>query len=143
MQVIDRATGLQCAEYQGRCGLLEQAQRAADLAREYNGALLVVERNNHGAAVIAYLHSVARYSRLYEQDGQAGWLTTSLTRPQLLRALEQMLAESAACMMSARLLREMKTFVRDGRGRVGAAEGQHDDLVMAFAMQAAALTCVS
>jgi hypothetical protein len=34
--------------------------------------------------------------------------------------------------MSARLLREMKTFVRDARGRTGAAQGQHDDLVMAM-----------
>jgi hypothetical protein len=34
--------------------------------------------------------------------------------------------------MSSRLLREMKTFVRDARGRTGAAEGQHDDLVMAM-----------
>ena len=26
----------------------------------------------------------------------------------------------------------MKTFVRDARGRTGAAQGQHDDLVMAM-----------
>ena len=36
--------------------------------------------------------------------------------------------------MSARLLREMKTFVRDTRGRTGAAAGQHDDLVMAMGL---------
>ena len=40
--------------------------------------------------------------------------------------------------MSARLLREMKTFVRDERGRTGAAEGQHDDLVMAMGIALAA-----
>jgi hypothetical protein len=40
--------------------------------------------------------------------------------------------------MSARLLREMKTFVRDARGRTGAAQGQHDDLVMAMGMALAA-----
>jgi hypothetical protein len=142
MQVLDRATGLQCAEFQGRCGLLELAERAAALAREYNGALLAVERNNHGSGVLAYLTGVVRYERLYEADGQAGWLTTAMTRPRLLEQVERLLLEHAECVMSARLLREMKTFVRDARGRTGAAQGQHDDLVMAMgiglAVQAAA-----
>jgi hypothetical protein len=132
MQVLDRATGLQCAEFQGRCGLLELAERAAALAREYNGALLAVERNNHGSGVLAYLTGVIRYERLYEADGQAGWLTTAMTRPRLLEQVERLLLEHAECVMSARLLREMKTFVRDARGRTGAAQGQHDDLVMAL-----------
>jgi hypothetical protein len=50
----------------------------------------------------------------------------------VLGQLEQLLAEGAESVMSARLLREMKTFVRDARGRTGAAQGQHDDLVMAM-----------
>jgi hypothetical protein len=132
MQVLDSATGLQCAEFQGRCGLMELSERAAALAREYNGALMIVERNNHGAAVIAYLQTALKYGRLYQQDGQAGWLTTVMSRPRVLQQVEQMMAEGAQGVMSARLLREMKTFVRDERGRTGAAQGQHDDLVMAM-----------
>lgn len=132
IQVLDRATGLQCAEFQGRCGLMELSERAVALAREYNGALLVVERNNHGAAVIAYLQTALGYERLYQQEGQAGWLTTALSRPRALREVEQVLNEGGQSFMSARLLREMKTFVRDERGRTAAAEGQHDDLVMAM-----------
>ena len=73
--------GLQCAELQARLGTLETAEQAAALAREYNGALVVVERNNHGAGVLAYLHGVCRYGNVYEQDGQPGWLTSSLSRP--------------------------------------------------------------
>jgi hypothetical protein len=134
MQVLDRATGLQCAEFQGRCGLLELAERAAALAREYNSAILVVERNNHGAGVLAYLTGVVKYARLYEQEGQAGWLTTALSRPRVLEQVERLLGEGAERVMSARLLREMKTFVRDARGRTGAGQGQHDDLVMAMGM---------
>jgi len=132
MQVLDAATGLQCAEFQGRCGLLEIAERAATIGREYNGAMLIVERNNHGAGVLAYLTGVVQYARLYEQDGQPGWLTTALSRPRVLAQVERLLGEGAESVMSARLLREMKTFVRDARGRTGAAEGQHDDLVMAM-----------
>lgn len=132
MQVLDWATGLQCAEFQGHCGLLELAERAAELAREYNGALLIVERNNHGTGVLAHLEGMVRYARLYAQEGQAGWLTTTLTRPQGLRQMERLLGEGAESVMSGRLLREMKSFVRDARGRTGAAQGQHDDLVMAM-----------
>jgi hypothetical protein len=132
MQVLDAATGLQCAEFQGRCGLLEIAERAATIGREYNGATLIVERNNHGAGVIAYLTGVVQFARLYEQDGQPGWLTTALSRPRAVGQVERLLGEGAESVMSSRLLREMKTFVRDARGRTGAAEGQHDDLVMAM-----------
>ncbi len=132
MQVLDAVTGLQCAEFQGRCGLLELAERAAAVAREYNGALLAVERNNHGAGVLAYLMGTVGYRRLAECEGQAGWLTTTLTRTRVIGEVERLLGEHAGCMMSARLLREMKTFVRDARGRTGAAPGQHDDLVMAM-----------
>ena len=140
MQVLDAATGLQCAEFQGRCGLLEIAERAATIGREYNSATLIVERNNHGAGVIAYLTGVVQYARLYEQDGQPGWLTTALSRPRAVGQVERLLGEGAESVMSARLLREMKTFVRDARGRTGAAEGQHDDLVMAMGIGLAVRT---
>ena len=140
MQVLDAATGLQCAEFQGRCGLLEIAERAATIGREYNGATLIVERNNHGAGVLAYLTGVVQYARLYEQDGQPGWLTTALSRPRAVGQVERLLGEGAESVMSSRLLREMKTFVRDARGRTGAAEGQHDDLVMAMGIGLAVRT---
>jgi hypothetical protein len=54
VEVIDLATGLQCAELRGKLGPLELAYEASALAREYNNALLVVERNNHGSGVLAY-----------------------------------------------------------------------------------------
>ncbi len=133
-QVVDLGTGLQCAELRGKMGLLELAQRTTELAREYGGALLAVERNNHGAGVLAYLHSVCRYERLYRQDGQDGWLTSVVTRPEMLHGLERVLIERPEALMSTRLLRELKTFVRDARGKTGAAAGQHDDCAMAMGM---------
>lgn len=134
MQVVDLATGLQCAEFRGKAGLLEVAEKAAELAREYNGSLLAVERNNHGAGVLAYLHSVCRYGRLYQQDGQDGWLTSAVTRPRMLNQLARVLGEQPEVWMSERLLGELKTFVRDAKGHTGAASGQHDDCVMAMGM---------
>ena len=57
-QVIDRATGLQCAELRGHFPPRDLAHRAAALAVEYNHALLVIERNNHGHGVLAHLQNV-------------------------------------------------------------------------------------
>jgi hypothetical protein len=132
MQVIERATGLQCAEFRGRIGLLEIAQRTAELATEYNQALVAVERNNHGHAVLAYLRSVCGYAPLFAQDGVDGWLTTSLTRPAMLEQLGRVLVEQPEVLNSRRLLQECRTFVRDAVGRMEAAQGEHDDCLMAM-----------
>jgi hypothetical protein len=129
---------LQCAELQSRLGTLELAQQSAALGREYNEALLAVERNNHGAGVLAYLHSHCRYPRIYRQGGQQygqdGWLTSSLSRPAMIGALGAALVEHPAIFQSRRLLRECRSFVRLPNGRTGAQAGSHDDCVMAMAL---------
>jgi len=134
VQVIDAATGVQCAELQERLDPLELAHVAADLAREYGGALTVVERNNHGGTVVAYLSTVERYERLYRQDGQAGWLTTSVSKPEIVSRLGALLVDRPQMFLSRRLLGECRTFVRNEHGRSSAASGAHDDLVMSMAL---------
>ncbi|MGI4854495.1 MAG: hypothetical protein ACRYF4_10685 [Janthinobacterium lividum] len=139
VQVIDRATGVQCAELQARLPPRDLARAAAELAREYNGALLVVERNNHGAAVLAYLEKELAGSAapvtLYEgADRMPGWLTDSASRPRMLGRLAVLLASQPELMASGRLLAECRSFVTDEHGRAGAATGMHDDLVMSMAI---------
>jgi hypothetical protein len=133
-QVVDVETGLQCAELQVKMPALELAQTVTALAQEYNDALLVVERNNHGSGVLAYLRSVCRATRVYGQGGQDGWLTTSLSRPRMLGVLAAALVEAPGLFQSERLLRECRSFVRLKSGGSGAQLGLHDDCVMAMAM---------
>lgn len=137
-QVVEIETGLQCAELQAKLGTLELAQRAAVLGREYGTATMAVERNNHGSGVLAYLKSVCEYPRIYKQDGQDGWLTSSLSRPGMLGLLAAALVERPRIFESRRLLRECRTFVRLRNGRSGAQPGAHDDCVMAMAIALAA-----
>ncbi len=134
VQVIDAETGLQCAELQAHLTVLETAQEAVKLAREYGNALVAVERNNHGVAVIAFLRSVCRYSHLFQQGGQDGWLTTSISRPQMLASLASVLVETPALFSSRRLLMECRTFIRKENGRIEAQTGEHDDCVFAMAI---------
>ena len=138
VQVIDEATGVQCAEVQARLGPREVAGLAAKLTREYNGALLAVERNNHGSAVLAFLETemlVHGALRLYSGgDRMVGWLTDAGSRPRMLSGLAAMMSREPHLFASARLLTECRSFVTDEHGRAAAARGAHDDLVMSMAI---------
>ncbi len=138
VQVIDRTTGMQCAELQQRLGTLELAHVAAALGREYGGAdgaaLLAVERNNHGSGVLAYLDAVEKYTRVYEQAGVAGWLTSAGSKPAMISRMGALLVESPWLFLSRTLLEECRTFVSYPGGKTGAANGTHDDCLMAMAL---------
>ena len=137
-QVLEMETGLQCAEFAGHVGGLELAQLVTDLASEYNGAWLVVERNNHGSGVLALSETVCKYGRIYRQSGQAGWLTTSVSRPAIISRLDAALVEEPNRFQSRKLLAECRSFVRLPNGGSGAQAGTHDDRVMAMAIALAA-----
>ena len=134
IEVVDLETAVQCAEYAGHLGTAELAGFAAQLARSYNNAWLVVERNNHGSGVLAHLERGHSDVHIYRQNGQPGWLTNSVSRPAVLGRLDAALVEAPAGFMSRRLLAECRSFVRLANGRTGARAGMHDDRVMAMAI---------
>jgi hypothetical protein len=133
-QVIDLATGMQCAELRERVGTLELSRLTAKLALEYNAALVAVERNNHGAGVLAYLDAVHRYPRVYEHGGVTGWLTSAASKPAMVSRMGALLVESPWLFCSKRLLEECRTFISHPGGGTGAANGAHDDCLMAMAV---------
>ncbi|ABF43366.1 hypothetical protein Acid345_4366 [Candidatus Koribacter versatilis Ellin345] len=131
-QVIERSTGLQCAELRGHYTPVELASRVSQLGREYNDALVAVERNNHGCAVLVCLEQ--SYRHLYEERGQTGWLTTSASRPRMIEQLASVLRQEPEKFESRRLLEECKAFVRKSDGACAASSGAHDDLVLAMSI---------
>ncbi len=137
-QVIDEKTGMQCAELQARLSPRDLARVAAELAREYNGALLAVERNNHGSAVFAFLESEAEKRgglKIYAgRDGMPGWYTDVSSRARMLSELAALFSRQPELVASERLLLECRSFVTDEHGRAAAARGAHDDLVMSMAI---------
>ncbi len=133
-QVIERASGMQCAELQGHFPPAELAARVALIGRDYNNALIAVERNNHGHGVLASLTLHEGYQNVYYQGNQAGWLTSPASRPRMLENFAATLTNAPFLFSSTRLLEECRTFVRHPDGSASAANGTHDDLVMAMAV---------
>lgn len=135
IEVIDCANALQCAELRAWLGPREIAQAAANLAREYNNALLAVERNSLGHSVLTFLETQEKYANVYsDDDGMPGFLTSVLSRPAILGDLEGALVQEPRQFVSERLLKECRSFVRLRNGRLAAKAGEHDDLVMAMAI---------
>jgi hypothetical protein len=133
-QVIERSSGMQCAELQGHFTPAELASRVALIGRDYNHALIAVERNNHGYAVLASLMMHEGYPNIYRQGREAGWLTSVATRPRMLENFAATLTNAPFLFSSTRLLEECRTFVRHPDGSSSAANGTHDDLLMAMAV---------
>lgn len=133
-QVIERGSGVQCAELQGHFAPAELAARVALIAREYNHALIAVERNNHGYSVLASLQMHEGQNNIYYQGNNAGWLTSAGSRPRMLETFAATLTNAPFLFSSTRLLEECRTFVRHPDGSASAANGTHDDLVMAMAV---------
>jgi hypothetical protein len=138
IQVLDMETGMQCAEFAGHVGGLELMELARGIAWDYGSAWLVVERNNHGSGLLSLLQDKG-YVRIFKgTDGQAGYLTTSVSRPRMLARMSLALVEEPGLFKSRKLLGECRSFVRLPDGAVRARSGTYDDRVMAMAIGLAA-----
>ena len=122
------------ADRRAERGRVLVGERITGLAREYNSAMLVIERNNHGTGILALASTSCCYPRIYAQNNQPGWLTTSVTRPAVLARLAAALLEQPTCFASPQLLAECRSFVRLPNGSAGARPGTHDDRVIAMAI---------
>jgi hypothetical protein len=132
-EVIEQETGMQCAELRGHFPPRELAGRILEMAKQYNDALLAIERNNHGHGVLAHVRN-AGYLNVYTEGKQDGWLTSAVTRPAMIENLGSVLIEAPILFHSPMFLNECRTFVRLPDGNTGAALGAHDDTVMAMAI---------
>jgi hypothetical protein len=116
----------------------DAAKEAVALCREYNTALLAIERNNHGHSAIntAINDPECNYrERLYVHDDKRhGWPTNTVTRPVMLDALESAHRTGLWSTPDRQLLAQMRKFVINSNGKPEAASGEHDDMVMAAAI---------
>jgi hypothetical protein len=155
-KVLERGTGKVCATLHGqfkphaaaRIAALRPAEMkpgmsppAIGLGYWFNEAMVAVERNNHGHAVLQALHREHHYRNIFvHHDKKPGWLNTEVTRTKALNDLDNALRDGSLTDLDLATLGEMRTFITNDRGRVEAARGSHDDLVLALAIGRDVLT---
>lgn len=159
--VVDKANGEMVATYRAHIIPEWYADDLVELAKLYNNALVAVERNEDGGAVILQMEVGCMYGNLYkhrdwwkkdwrrrQKPGQTtgveqqrlreilGFPTNQKTRPLALNRFRHFIQESPHLIYDVKVLEECLTFVRDQekRGRPAAAPGCHDDLVLASAI---------
>lgn len=138
--VLHKKSGRMVAAIHGYFEPSDLAVRAAALCARYNGALLGVERNNHGHAVLLKLQEIG-YSRpqsqLYyrEEDERPGWLTNSVTRPVMLAELREAVEdEDIDWIRDRQFIGECLAFKKQKNNNFAASSPDHDDRIIKWAI---------
>jgi hypothetical protein len=150
--VLDIDTLEQVAEFQDQIPTDEFGDLLVSIATEYNDALLVVERENIGWAVLQTIvdrqYKNTFYSsndlkiieihrqmtnRFYSEEKKVlpGFSTTIKTRPLIVSKLEAYFRSKEVDIRSIRLINELKTFIWDNN-KAQAAPNYNDDLIMSL-----------
>lgn len=142
--VYNRKTGEEVAFYRGHIAPERFGALLDKLGRMYNGALMVVEINNHGLTTITALKNLM-YPALYFRPAQfdrissgwsdrLGWKTTKVTRPLMIDDLNDALKEDSVRIHSKEIIDEMVTFVFDNGNNMVSMSGFHDDGIFCAAI---------
>lgn len=128
--VLNTTTGEQMALLAGTLEPELFARACATLSDYYNGAPILVERNNHGHTVLAHLREFGTHT-LSGSDGKRGWLTTSTSKTILYNALASAVREGALCIHDAESATQLASI---DAVTLRAPTGLHDDRAMALAL---------
>lgn len=118
------------------------AHEVEGAARWYGSAFVIPEVNNSGLALLKYLLemglSVYRRRKFNDSMGMVeksfGWSTDKITRKTVIDHMAAELIEENMDIPDPDVLKEMKTFVINDKGKPEAAPGHHDDHVLAAAI---------
>ena len=145
------------AQWYGHIDMDLLAWKAAQIARYYDDALLIIESNTlethdderwlEGGDQSAFILSQIRevYPHLYARQQSAedirrraplkyGFHTNVKTKPLIISTLIEAVREGLYVERDERCLDELTTYVRRNNGSYGAVDGKHDDLLMTRAI---------
>lgn len=157
IEVVDMATGEQVYEFCANSIKVDAfAKLIYQVGRMYNWALVGVERNNHGLAVLMFLHKgvntengVKVYPNIYRQKTvdkttnkpvfKLGWWTGGVSKPLMLDELEFAISgdEESLRINSVPCLLEMRDFTTDNLNVTLTAKkvtSRHFDRLMGLAI---------
>ncbi|MBO5667447.1 MAG: PBSX family phage terminase large subunit, partial [Firmicutes bacterium] len=112
------------------------------LGKYYKDALIGIEANFDTFPIkelqrLGYKNQYVRESvdsYTGKPEKRFGFKTTSITRPTIISRLIEIVREDVWSINDSATLEELLTIVRNEKGRIEAAEGCHDDLMMGLAI---------
>lgn len=142
ISVVCRETGMECAQVAGNLAPHELARKLGEVVRLYDRSgerhLAVIERNNHGHAVIAYAKedpAISLYRRKVKDkvtektDLVIGWDTNEKSKAYAVSELAKALEDGGCFPQNPETYLELQYYVHGDRGKMAAMKGKHDDRV--------------
>jgi hypothetical protein len=136
LEVLDLDTGEEVAALAGRFQPAVFASYLDTIGCWYNQAPVLVERNNHGHAVLLWLSEHSALVRICGLDGREGWLTTATSKATLWSLAADACREQATLLHAFATLTQLASI--EG-ATLRAPDGEMDDRAVAYALCAAAL----
>lgn len=139
LTVLDVGTGEEVATLAGKVQPTVLAHYAGLIGEWFNGAAIMVERNNHGHAVLQALGEARMLRILSGHDGKLGWLSSVLGKAILYDLCADMFRNAETIIHSLGSYAQLSSI--DG-STLRAPEGQHDDKADSYALACAGLVDV-
>jgi hypothetical protein len=135
--VLDVGTGEEVAHLSGRLQPSTFAAHLNSLGTYFNAASLLVERNNHGHAVLLWLRDNSRLHIMVGEDGKQGWHSTSLGKSLMYNAAADAFRDGSTILHSENTYHQLASI--EG-STLRAPEGEHDDEADSYALALVART---
>lgn len=129
--VLNRITGNQAAVVSGRIEPSVFGSYIALTCELFNDAQAMVERNNHGHAVIQWLHDNSSTHVMYGHDDKPGFSTSSLSKSLLYEQVVETLRTGDASINDEATYLQLQSIEA---ATLRAPKGQNDDRAMAFCL---------
>jgi hypothetical protein len=136
LSVLERLTGEEVASLAGKFQPSTLAEYADQIGVFFNRADLMIERNNHGHAVLLWLRDHSKLARLKGYDGKEGWLSNSIGKSLLYNAAADAFRDQATILHSFATYTQLASI--DG-GTLRAPEGEQDDRADGYALALAGM----
>src|SRR5262249_50755169 len=134
--VLDRETGEEAAALAGKFQPSTLAAHADAVGQWYNRADLLVERNNHGHAVLLWLKDNSKLARLRGTDGVEGWLSNTRGKTLLYDTCADAFRDGATVLHSFGTFTQLASI--EGSS-LRAPEGEPDDRADSYALALAGI----
>jgi hypothetical protein len=135
--ILDDSTGEEAALLAGKFQPSTTASYLDKLCKWYNRAPALVERNNHGHAVLLWLRDNGDIPLLNGWDGKQGWLTNSRGKADMYSTGVDAFKDKTSTLHSFDTYTQLSSI--DG-STLSAPEGLHDDKATSYVLALIAMS---